>query len=191
MPEITLQCCCGKVQGKTANLSPSTGTRLVCCCRDCQSFAAYIDQEKAVLDQYGGTDILQMPVSQLKILQGIEQIACVRLSEKGMYRWYTKCCNTPIGNTMGAGGAFVGVVHNFMDNQATRDDDFGKSRGHIQTTFARQKIPLDLRGPIFKIIASSLFKIILWKLKGYNKPSVFFGDTGKPISEPKILSQED
>jgi len=56
MPEITLQCACGEVRGKTANLNSTCGTRLVCCCRDCQSFAQYLQQEQTVLDQYGGTD---------------------------------------------------------------------------------------------------------------------------------------
>ena len=169
MPEITLQCACGKVRGKTANLNPTSGTRLVCCCRDCQSFAQYLQQQKTVLDQYGGTDIWQMPVSQLKITQGNEQIACVRLSAKGMYRWYAKCCNTPIGNTLGSAGAFIGVIHNFMDNHSTRDQDLGKSRGHIQGTFARQEIPLDKQGATFKIIASSVFKTYSLEVKGLSQ----------------------
>jgi hypothetical protein len=188
MPEIKLKCSCGKVKGQTQNINESSGTRLMCCCDDCQSFAQYLKQESSVLDQYGGTDIFQMPISNVKITEGTEQISSIRLSDKGLYRWYTKCCNTPIGNTMGPGAPFIGVIHNFMDNTSTRDEELGKSRGHIQTKFARQEVPTDLKGPPLKIILRSLSKLFVWKIKGLNKPSVFFDDNGKPITKPNILN---
>jgi uncharacterized protein DUF6151 len=188
MPEIKLKCSCGKVQGKTGNVNSSSGTRIVCCCDDCQSFAQYLGQENSVLDQYGGTDIFQMPISNLKITEGNEQIASVRLSSKGMYRWYTKCCNTPIGNSMGPGVPFIGVIHNIMDNASTRDEDLGKNRGHIQTKFARKAIPINQQGSSFRIIFRSLSKLIVWKIKGLNKPSVFFDDNGNPVAKPNILN---
>ncbi|MGH1542457.1 MAG: DUF6151 family protein [Arenicella sp.] len=188
MPEIQLECSCGKVQGKTDNVVSSSGTRIVCCCDDCQSFAQYLSQENSVLDQYGGTDIFQMPISKIEIIEGTEQVACVRLSAKGLYRWYTKCCNTPIGNSMGAGVPFIGVIHNFMNNTSTRDDDLGKSRGHIQVKFSRKEIPVNLQGSPFRVILRSLSKLIVWKIKGFNKPSAFFDDDGNPIVEPNILT---
>jgi len=188
MPEIKLKCSCGKVKGKTQNISESSGTRLMCCCDDCQSFAQYLKQESSVLDQYGGTDIFQMPISHVKITAGTEQISSIRLSDKGLYRWYTKCCNTPIGNTMGPEAPFIGVIHNFIDNAASRDQELGKSKGHIQTKFAKQEVPVNLKGSSFKIILRSLSKLIIWKIKGFNKPSVFFDDKGKPIARPKLLN---
>ncbi len=188
MAEIELKCSCGNVRGKAKNINKSSGTRIMCCCDDCQSFAQYLNQESSVLDQYGGTDIFQMPISNIKITEGIEQISCVRLSAKGLYRWYTKCCNTPIGNSMGPGVPFIGVIHNFMDNVSTRDEELGKNRGHIQIKFARQEVPTDLQGSSLKIILRSLFKLLVWKIKGLNKPSVFFDDNGKPITKPNILS---
>jgi len=42
------------------------------------------------------TDNIPMPRSRLQIQQGLEQIRCLRLSEKGLYRWYAGCGNTPI-----------------------------------------------------------------------------------------------
>lgn len=188
MPEIKLKCSCGKVKGKTENVNERSGTRIMCCCDDCQSFAQYLNQESSVLDQYGGTDIFQMPISKIKITEGIEQISSVRLSAKGMYRWYTKCCNTPIGNSMGPGVPFIGLIHNFMDNTATRDEELGKNRGHIQTKFARQQVPTELKGAYLKIMLRSLSKLIVWKIKGLNKPSVFFDDNEKPIARPNILN---
>jgi hypothetical protein len=188
MPEIKLKCSCGKVKGKTKDVNERSGTRVGCCCDDCQSFAQHLNQESNVLDQYGGTDIFQMPICNIKITEGIEQISCVRLSAKGLYRWHTKCCNTPIGNSMGAGGAFIGVIHSFMDHASTRDEELGKNRGYIQTKFAKQEVPVELKGSPFKIILRSISKLIVWKVKGLNRPSVFFDDDGKSIAESNILN---
>jgi len=187
MPAIKLECYCGKVRGKTQNLNKNSGTRIMCCCDDCQSFAQHLNQEN-ILDQYGGTDIFQMPISNIKITEGIEQVSCIRLTPKGMYRWYTKCCNTPIGNSMGAGVPFIGIIHNFMGNASARDEELGKNRGHIQIKFAKKEVPADLKGSSFQIILRSLSKLVVWKIKGLNKPSVFFDDNGKPIVEPNILN---
>ncbi|XPF95264.1 DUF6151 family protein [Colwellia sp. RE-S-Sl-9] len=121
-------------------------------------------------------------------LDHIIRLIGIRLIPKGMYRWYTKCCNTPIGNSMGAGVPFIGIIHSFMDNASTRDEELGKNRGHIQIKFAKKEVPTDLKGSSFKIILRSLSKLVVWKIKGLNKPSVFFDDNGKPIVEPNILN---
>lgn len=188
MPEIDVQCFCGKIEGTTENINSSTGTRIVCCCDDCQIFAEYLGNEGNILDQYGGTDIFQMPISQLKISQGNEHIGCMRISSKGMYRWYASCCNTPIGNTLGSGVPFIGLIHSFMANPSTRDTDLGKIRGYLEIKFAKQQVPKTQQGSSFRIILRGLYKIILWKLRGLNSPSVFFNDNGESIVAPKILN---
>lgn len=188
MPRIKLECSCGKVKGSTEEVNANSGTRIDCCCDDCQKFAHYLGQENSVLDQYGGTDIFQMPISHLKITEGNEHIACIRLSDKGLYRWYTQCCNTPIGNTMGAGVPFIGVVHNFMANASTRDEDLGKSRGHLVIKFARKEIPAKLLGSYPKVVLRIFSKLFVWKIRGLNKPSAFFDADGRAVATPKILS---
>lgn len=188
MPVVKLKCSCGKVQGETENVNQDTGTRVVCCCDDCQSFANYLNGGNTILDEYGGTDVFQMPVAHLNITQGKDQIGCVRLSTKGAYRWYTTCCNTPIGNTMGAGVPFIGVIHNIMDNATNRDNDLGRARGHIQTKFATKTVPAGLKGSMFRIIIRTLSKLLIWKLKGLNTPSVFFDADGNPVVKPTILN---
>lgn len=190
MSEINLKCACGTVKGKTSAVNSKIGTRITCCCDDCQAFAHYLGQDESVLDQYGGTDILQIPVSFLTISEGKSEIACIRLSPKGMYRWYANCCNTPIGNTFGAGGPFIGVIHSFMDNTQTRDAELGKSRGHLLTKFAKTPVPENLKGSLLSINLTMITKILSWKLKGLSKPSEFFNNDGKPICEPKILDEK-
>lgn len=188
MPVIRTSCSCGEVQGKTENVSSSIGNRLSCCCGDCQMFARFLEKEDVVLDEYGGTDIFQMPISMLQITQGTEHIACLRLSEKGLYRWYASCCNTPIGNTLGAGAPFVGLIHNFLDNLESRDEDLGVSRGYGLTKSARKEVPQEQKTSFF-VLLRSVFKFISWKLRGLNKPSSFFNEDGQAIVKPIVLSE--
>ena len=190
MSEVNLKCACGTVTGKTLAVSSRIGTRITCCCNDCQVFAQFLGQEGKVLDQYGGTDILQIPVSHLTINEGKSEIACIRFSPKGMYRWYAKCCNTPIGNTFGAGGAFIGIIHSFMDKATTSEVDLGKNRGHILTKFAKTPVPENLKGSSLSINCRVVAKILSWKLKGLNKPSEFFNNNAEPICEPQILDKK-
>jgi hypothetical protein len=190
MSEVNLKCACGTVKGKTSAVSSKIGTRITCCCDDCQAFSQFLGQEGNVLDQYGGTDIFQIPVSFLTITEGKSEIACIRLSPKGMHRWYAKCCNTPIGNTFGAGGPFIGVIHSFMDKSEMSEVDLGKSRGHILTKFAKTSVPENLKGSSLSINFRVVAKILSWKLKGLNKPSEFFNNNREPICEPQILDKK-
>ena len=190
MSEVNLKCACGTVKGKTSAVSSKIGTRITCCCDDCQAFSQFLGQEGNVLDQYGGTDIFQIPVSFLTITEGKSEIACVRLSPKGMHRWYAKCCNTPIGNTFGAGGPFIGIIHSFMDKATTSEVDLGKNRGHILTKFAKTPVPENLKGSSLSINFRVVAKILSWKLKGLNKPSEFFNNNREPICEPQILDKK-
>lgn len=186
MPKVKLKCSCGNIQGNTEMVSSDSGTRVSCCCDDCQKFAEYLGQAGNMLDHYGGTDIFQMPISHIDISQGNEQIACVRLSSKGMYRWYAKCCNTPIGNSMGPGVPFIGVIHNFMSSSSARDVDLGESLGYFQVRFSKVKVPKNQQGSLFRVALRILSKLILWKIQGLNKPSVFFTENGDPITKPNI-----
>lgn len=160
MSEVNLKCACGTVKEKTSAVSSKIGTGITCCCDSCQVFAQFLGQEGKVLDQYGGTDMLQILVSYLTISRGKSEIACVRLSPKGMHRWYAKCCNTPIGNTFGAGGPFIGIIHSFIDKTTKSEVDLGKSRGHILTKFAKTPVPENLKGSSlnfnFRVVAKIL-----------------------------------
>lgn len=186
MNEIKLSCDCNAIGGVAYVASPSSGNRVVCCCRDCQSFASMLGKPQSVMDEYGGTDIYQMPMSKLTIYQGSENIACLRLSKKGLYRWYAACCHTPIGNTLGAGAPFIGLVHNFIVSEGNLDCEIGKSRGHIHVDQALATVPRKLVGAMLPTTIRTLAKLAIWKLRGFNKPSPFFSDSGKPIVRPSI-----
>ena len=187
--EINLSCACGQVQGKTADVNAQSGNRVHCCCADCQKFAVFLEQEDKVLDQYGATDIFQIPLAHLHITRGHEQLGLIRLSPKGLNRWYAKCCHTPIGNTLGGKAPFIGIIHNFMQHTASRDQELGKTRGYIHCQSAKQAVPDALQASFLKVSMRILGKLISWKLKGLNQPSAFFDENARPVVKPVIAEQ--
>src|SRR5262252_7536621 len=99
MQTAELECRCGKVKGRVTGASPEAANRVVCYCDDCQAFLHYLGRAD-LLDPHGGSDIVQVAPSSLSFERGSEQVVGMRLSPKGMYRWYAACCKTPLGNTV-------------------------------------------------------------------------------------------
>src|SRR5690554_6746798 len=92
-----IRCSCGAVKGTLRR--PGAAGHAICYCNDCQAFARFLGKSVEVLDAQGGTEIIQIQPGQLNFSRGTEQLACMRLTDKGLLRWYTRCCNTPLGNT--------------------------------------------------------------------------------------------
>ena len=64
-------------------VSPSAGFRFVCYCKDCQAFARFLKRPD-ILDAGGGTDIFQLPPSQVTFIAGLDALRCVRLSQQSL-----------------------------------------------------------------------------------------------------------
>lgn len=94
---MNIGCECGKFRAELEKFPGNTPGRLVCYCDDCQTYMHYLKRTD-LLDSAGGTEIIPIYPSEMKILQGREVLKCIRLSPKGLHRWTTTCCNTPIGN---------------------------------------------------------------------------------------------
>lgn len=188
MSTLSLKCQCGEVTGSVSNVTPSSGLRVICCCSDCQAFANHLNCKASVLDEFGGTEIFQVSQSQLTIKRGVDKLSCLRLSEKGLLRWHTSCCNTPVGNTINAKLPFVGVIHTFI-NEVHRDQLLGPVRAVVQTQHAKgvpgyaehhSKFPL-------RVTLSIVRKMAMWKMRGMQSPTVFFADDGRPVVKPVVL----
>ena len=192
MTEILLKCSCGLVQGMAHDVTANSGTRVVCYCDDCQAFARYLGNEDVILDQYGGTDIFQLTPSQVTFEQGVDHLRCVRLSEKGLYRWYTGCCKTPIGNTISATVALVGIIHNIMDDQGQGDKNLDPVRAYVQGNFAKDGLPAERynKGFPLGLTLRVIGKILMGKIKGKHRPSPFFKENGDPVVEPEIVASK-
>src|ERR1700759_4852191 len=72
--------------------SPGTVQRVVLYCRGLQAFAHRLGRAD-LLDDHGGSDIVQVAPASLTFVQGQDRIKGLRLKPKGLYRWYASCCN--------------------------------------------------------------------------------------------------
>lgn len=187
-------CSCGKLQAALQDVSPPTTCRNVCCCEGCQRYAHWLERADELLDEDGGTEVFQISPKQLEIIEGAEQIACVQLTPKGALRWYTKCCQTPIGNTLPSPNMpFLALPHLLIENAALSkpiEAYFGPVRATINGRFPRDKARER------KATGWSMFKFMLhyaplffkWKLRGDHKHSPFYDTESRqpicPIQKP-------
>lgn len=176
------------MKGAVVGSAVKSGNRLICCCDCCQKFVRELGADETVLDKHGGTDIFQTSPASLRITQGEDQIRCLRLSEKGTYRWYASCCNTPIGNTAKPSLPFVGVIHSFIADKTYLEELVGSPRARVQTLHAYD-LPEDAPKPVgfpLSITLGLIGKILKWKISGKGQPNPFFKDAATPIVEPAI-----
>lgn len=183
-----IQCNCGAVKGKLENIG--TSNRLICYCTDCRAFAHFLDKAPAILDAQGGTEIVQVAQQHLLFSQGEEFLSAVRLSEKGMIRWYASCCGTPIGNTLASPKmSFIGLIHNCLDRQQM-DKDFGAKVAVLNTDTALGHVKPKQSG-LLGFLVRFLWIVTTNRINGGYKESVLFNATGLPRVTPKILLPEE
>ena len=172
-------------------VGPSRGLRFVCYCEDCQAFARFLERPD-VVSQAGGTDIFQMPPRRLTLTAGAEALRCVRLSERGVLRWYSDCCRTPIANTAGARFPLLAVIHSFMDHAAggrSRDEVLGPPRCRIFERSAVGPLPSTAPPPTLAVFARRGSMMLAWWVRGLARPSPFFDDAGSPRAPPRVLTK--
>jgi hypothetical protein len=193
--DLPLRCKCGHVRGVAINVSPSTGFRFVCYCKDCQAFARFLERTD-VLDPAGGTDIFQMPPARIQLTAGTDVLRCLRLSDN-VFRWYTDCCRTPIANTA-AGPRFplAAVIHSFMDHEAggrSRDEVLGPPLCRIFERSATGPLPPNPPPPpSLGVFARRISKFLGWWVRGLAQPTPFFDDRTKaPRSVPLVLTRSE
>jgi hypothetical protein len=96
MSDVPLRCRCGRVRGVASDVSPSSGFRFVCYCKDYQAFTRFLERPD-VLDAAGGTDIFHMPAGRVLLTAGTDAMRCLSFSDK-VLRWYADCCRTPMAH---------------------------------------------------------------------------------------------
>jgi hypothetical protein len=175
MTDVALRCRCGHVRGVAREVSPNSGFRFLCYCKDCQAFARFLERPD-VLDAAGGTDIFHMPAGRVKLHEGRDAMKRIALSKK-VLRWYADCCKTPIGNTAtGPRFPLVAIIHSFMDLES-RDAVLGPPLCCIFARSATGPLPPDAPPPpslrLFGKRASMLLRS--WA-RGLGRPSPFFDD---------------
>lgn len=181
---VPLRCRCGKAQG-CLEVAPRVSMHVVCYCNDCRAFMHALGRAD-VLDQSGGSELFVTTPSRLTLTSGFEALCCLRLSAKGMLRWYWGCCNTPLANTMPSSGVpFVSIHKAFIhldDAQA-----LGPTK-HLQARYATGSPPPHAEASqslatIMKIVAL----LIIGRLQGAHRPNALFAN-GTPTITPRVLS---
>jgi hypothetical protein len=193
MVEVPLRCKCGGVRGVARDVSPRSGLRFVCYCQHCQAFARFLERAD-ILDAAGGTDIFQMPPGRLRFDAGLDALRCVILSDRGVIRWYTDCCRTPIGNTAGPRFPIIGVIHSIMDHEGhgrSRDEVLGPPLCRIFERSAVGPLPPNAPPPPSMGLFGRRASLLLgWWIRGLARPSPFFDErTGAPRAEPRVLDR--
>lgn len=185
---IPLRCACGAVRG-VIDLSRDSMQRVVCYCDDCQAFARWLGRD--VVDDRGGTDIVQVAPASLRITDGVDRLRSMKLTPKGLLRWYTDCCKTPAGNMLASRNSpFVGLPTAFVDRADGRPLDavVGPSLGGIFGRFAVGGCPPGVapKASLEVLLKSARF-VFGNLLTGRLRPSPYLRD-GAFLVAPRVLT---
>ncbi len=186
--KIPLQCRCGAVTGELD--SARAYTRATCYCKDCRAFARFLDVP-GVLDDAGGTDVVPLAPSGVRITSGHERIACMSLSPKGLLRWYASCCRTPLANTpRDPALPYVGVVTACLGaTPQAVDAEFGPRNRIVLNTQSATR-PVKSTPITFAFGGLRIFMGIIGARMRKDRVSPFFQADGQPLRAPEVVSLE-
>ena len=100
MPDLPLQCSCGAVRGTVRDVTPSSVFHFVCHCADCRTFLRHIGRGKDLLTRHGGTGVVHSTPARVTLTEGHDQVGLIRLSPRGLLRFYATCCHSPLGSML-------------------------------------------------------------------------------------------
>ncbi|WP_157515183.1 DUF6151 family protein [Luteimonas abyssi] len=186
---LPLRCACGQVEG---SVTPSAAyTRATCYCRDCQAFARFLARD-GITDAHGGTDIVPMAPSGVRIARGHERIECMSMSDRGPLRWFAACCRTPLGNTARTPHPFfLGLITTCLDASGPDLEAVYGRRGRIALFRKQARGPVAATPVRYAAGASSIVAHLLAaRLRGRPR-SPFFDADGRPIRTPHVLSRDE
>ena len=180
---LPFSCTCGKLQGQITASGVSSGTHVVCYCRDCRAGQLYFGQPDPAP---GPVNIYHLSPEAIQISTGAEYLAAMRLSPKGMYRWYAKCCKAPIATTTTTPKfPFAGFdVNRIADKDRLRPVS---TRGFVPQPNGRQK-----HEKLMSAASGLLGRVIKSRVSGSWRKTPFFDpDTGEPVATPTVLDRAE
>jgi len=189
--QIEFGCRCGAVGGVVSPAQPSLSIRVTCYCDDCQAFAHYLGRAE-LLDARGGSDVVLVPPAVVSFTRGQDRIGGVRLGANGLFRWRACCCQSPLGNTGRPAIPFVSLqASSFRAEGVDPAAVFGQPRGAIMGQFAIGGPPPGWKGVPLRLMASTVARVLGWRLTGRTWPHPFFDRTGKPLYPVTTLAPEE
>lgn len=182
-----LRCWCGALEGTLAN--PRSCDPVVCYCEYCQAYAHLLGRPQRVLDAHGGSHLLLTLPANVSFSSSLETLACLRLTARGMLRWYARCCGTPIGNTSAnPQRAGIRLVHACLDTGgAPLEAIFGPvtARRHTVDATGKPRPQAAGRTHMRRWLLNTMLNA---RLNGDYKRTPFFNpDTGAPIVKPRLI----
>lgn len=185
---LPFSCRCGALTGRVAPAGPGHGSRLLCYCKDCRAAAIHLGAGGLVRTS-GGVDLYQTRPDRVRLISGTEHLACLRLSPKGMLRWYASCCNTPLANTMPTRNPpFVSLSCAVVKDAGV----LGPVVAHLNTASAKAGTGAPTRDTgMARMVLALLGRALGAYLSGNSKVSPFFTSKGAPIVTPHVISLED
>jgi hypothetical protein len=183
-----MRCRCGKVQG---DVEPGRAyARGTCYCRDCQAYARFLAQP-GLMDEHGGSDVVPVAPSGVRITAGLDQVDCVSLSEKGLYRWYAACCRTPLANTPRAASfPYVGMSSVAFEASSPALDAALGPRDRVVFNTGSAKGTVRSTPLAFLVAGMRIFGGVLAARLRREPPALFFDAEGRPIRQPQVLDAE-
>lgn len=183
---LTFSCSCGATEWQVAQ--PETGTHLLCYCADCQTFPRHLGAD--ILTGCGGTELFQVAPSQVTFTRGAENLRLLKLSPKGLSRWYTGCCKTPVANTLASAKLpFVSLMTAPFAGEASA---LGPVRAHVNTVYAKGPGKPARDSGLRRVLWDFAKRLLGERLSGRWKATPFFAPPDwTPAAEPEILTREE
>ena len=188
------RCRCGAVEGVLRRRSDDRSFHAICHCVDCQAFQHALGRAESVLDAHGGTEIVGVTPAAFELLRGRDRVAALRLTSRGLLRWYTRCCDTPIANTApSCRVAHVGMIAApITDANGPRALEalFGPVTDRI---FCDRAVDGPVPGATraLRMAPGMVASIGARLLRGEHRRSAFFDARGEPLSAPRVLAADE
>jgi hypothetical protein len=190
MTTLPIQCTCGSVRGELHAVSPATVQNLVCHCADCRTFVRHLDRAGDLLTEHGGTAVVHSTPARMHLTAGIEHVGLVRLSPKGLLRFYTTCCNTPLAAMLDdPRQAFVSIARCILPADA--DEHLGvavRVRGR-SAIGDRSKLNAAHNVPLWLLVRIG-WRLARQRIRGQARPSPFHAPDGSCIVQATVLTKE-
>lgn len=186
-----LQCQCGALRGFVDHTDQAV--RGICYCGDCRAYSRHLGKEAEVHDAEGGVEFIATQGKHVHLTEGVQYLACLSLSERGPLRWYTRCCNTPIANTMRTRKfGYAGVIHSCLKVDAESfERSFPRVRMRVNTRSALRPPPtMPLR--TFAALLGFVPRVLWSGVNGTYRRTPFFSvNSGAPIATPRVLTDDE
>jgi hypothetical protein len=127
----------------------------------------------------------------VRFTSGIDRVACMSLSAKGLLRWYAACCRSPLGNTPRDGEiAYVGLPASSLAPHGAVDAAFGRAGRTVINPGSAQG-ELQPTPVAFVVDGLRIFGGILGARLRRQPPSLYFDAQAQPIRAPAVLDEAE